>query len=84
MLRSMDEVTTQLSVPTTKDLISTILWKEKSHDRWNNNKEKTEDLKVSDHPLDQISSFHIPAEQFLSVGGFDLILAVLVCWKEMD
>ena len=45
---------------------------------------QSEDLKVSDHPLDQISSFHVPAEQFLSVGGIDLILAVLVCWKEMD
>ena len=29
MLRSMEEVMTQLSVPTTRDLISTILWKEK-------------------------------------------------------
>ena len=27
MLRSMEDVTTQLSVPTTNDLISTILWK---------------------------------------------------------
>ena len=45
---------------------------------------QSEDLKVSDHPLDQISNLHVPAEQFLSVGGFDLILAVLVCWKEMD
>ena len=29
MLRSMEEVITQLSLPTTKDLISTILWKKK-------------------------------------------------------
>ena len=27
MLRSIEDVTTQLSVPTTNDLISTILWK---------------------------------------------------------
>ena len=29
MLRSMEEVMTQLSVPTTRDLISTILWKKR-------------------------------------------------------
>ena len=32
---------------------------------------QTENLEVSDHPLDQVASLHVPAEQFLPVGGFD-------------
>ena len=38
-----------------------------------NDREKgqTEDLEVSHHPFDQVASLHVPAEQFLPVGGFD-------------
>ena len=29
---------------------------------------QTEDLEVSDHPLHQVASLHVPAEQFLPIG----------------
>ena len=32
---------------------------------------QTENLEVSDHPLDQVASLHVPAEQFLPFGGFN-------------
>ena len=36
-----------------------------------NKQGQTEDLEVSDHPLHQVASLHVPAEQFLPVGRLD-------------
>ena len=67
MLRSIEDVTTQLSVPTTNDLISTILWEKMG---WLLKSFAKGHLKVSNHSFHQITSLHVPAEQFLSDKRF--------------